>query len=747
MAGMDPTRITTILIADDDPAHLLLSEAALGGAGFVVHTASDGEEAVRQFERTHPDCIVLDVNMPKMTGIEACQKIREHADGRRLPILMLTGRNDIVSISDAFAAGASDFAQKGMNPRLLVERVRFLLRDRAMQDDLWSSRSKLLLAQRIARVGHWELTLDGKTLDMSPIVAEILERDSQPLDRYETFVKMLDPAEQVLARQAFLACAAENNRFSFEHRVRTPAGKDLYIHQEAELVQAAGSTNARTVLVTLQDLTRLRSAEDAVRTLSYFDSATGLPNRQYLLEQLSIALKDRSPGVAMCVATFRVHGFDRIMQAHGSEVAKNVLSAVARQLESGLSEVGAGGALARHANGPSVCRTTESSLTVLVQSRDPVDGLPELVKAVLARVSGHPTRLAVEYLPPLSAGLALIDGSAHDAEQLLTNAQVAAEHAREPQACELFSPVPLARSRRRLAIESALRRAIESNELHLMYQPRVASGTLDLTGVECLLRWEHPQLGTVGPEEFLPIAEESGLIEPIGDWVLDEACRQLAVWRARFDDEFFVSVNVAARQLRQPNFATRIKAALDKYRLPAQALEIEITETSIVHAPPDARRMLESLRREGVRVTMDDFGTGSSSLGQIRKLPFDCVKLDRSLMADLYTDVGAQGVAAAVLAMAKALRIRSVAEGVEDPESMEMVSWLGCDELQGYYISPPLKARDFADWLDGGGAVALARRRAAAIAVELEASKIDLSPGLVDELDLDGEEARKRGVS
>ena len=743
---MEPNRITTILIADDDPAHLLLAEAALGGAGFVVHTASDGEEAVRQFERTQPDCVVLDVNMPKMTGIEACQKIRDNADGRRLPILMLTGRNDIVSISDAFAAGASDFAQKGMNPRLLVERVRFLLRDRAMQDDLWSSRSRLLLAQRIARVGHWELTLDGKTLDMSPIVAEILERESQPLDRYEAFVQMLDPAEQVLARQAFLACAAENSSFSFEHCVRTDTGQELYIHQEAELVQASGSSSARTVLVTLQDLTRLRRAEDAVRTLSYFDSATGLPNRLYLLEQMSIALKGRAPGVAMGVVTFRVHGLERIVQAHGNEAARRTLTELARQLGRNLAEVSPGAAVIKQGNAPSVCRTAENALTVLVQSRDTVEAIPELVRNMLARVSGQPTGTGIEYLPPLSAGLALIDGSTVDADQLLTNAQAAADHAREPQACELFSPVPLARSRRRLAIESALRRAVEAGELHLMYQPRVASGTLDLTGVECLLRWEHPQLGIVPPEEFVPVAEESGLIEQIGDWVLDEACRQLAAWRSRFEDEFFVSVNVAARQLRQPNFATRIKATLDKYRLSANALEIEITETCIVHAPPDARRMLEALRRDGVRVSMDDFGTGYSSLGQIRKLPFDCVKLDRSLMADLYTDIGAQGVTAAVLAMAKALRIRSVAEGIEDPEAMEMVSWLGCEELQGYYISPPLKARDFAEWLDSGGAVAIARRRASAIAVELEASKIAMHPDL-DDVGLDSDDDRKRSVS
>jgi EAL domain-containing protein (putative c-di-GMP-specific phosphodiesterase class I)/DNA-binding response OmpR family regulator/GGDEF domain-containing protein len=727
---MDPTRNTTILIADDDPAHLLLAEAALGGAGFVVHTANDGEEAVQQFEPTQPDCVILDVNMPKMTGIEVCRRIRERADGRQLPILMLTGRNDIVSISDAFAAGASDFAQKGMNPRLLVERVRFLLRDRAMQDDLWSSRAKLLLAQRIARVGHWELTLDGKTLDMSPMVAQILERDVEPMDRYESFVAMLDPSEQVQARQAFIACATENSRFSFEHRVRTAAGKEVYIHQEAELVQAAGSTQARTVLVTLQDLTRLRRAEDAVRTLSYFDSATGLPNRRYLIEQLSIALKDRKPGITLCVAAFRVHGLDRIVQAHGAELAGKLLSEAARRIGQNVAEANAGGTLLRHADTATVCRTSEAGFAMLVQSCEPVENLSELICAALARVSGQPTKLEAEFLPAVSAGLALVDGDTTCAEQWLTNAHTASEQAREPRSCELFSPVPLARSRRRMAIESALRRAVEAGELHLVYQPRVASDTLDLKGVECLLRWEHPQLGAVGPEEFVPIAEETGLIDQIGDWALDEACRQLASWRARFEDDFFVSVNIAARQLRQPNFAARLKAALEKNRLPAEALEIEITETSIVHAPPEARRMLEALRREGVRVSMDNFGTGYSSLGQIRRLPFDCVKLDRSLIADLYTDVGAQGVTAAVLAMAKTLRIRSVAEGIEDPESLEMVGWLGCDEVQGNYVSPPLKARDFADWLEGGGAVLLARRRAAAIAIELEASKIDVGPAL-----------------
>jgi DNA-binding response OmpR family regulator len=167
---MSNDRNTMILMADDDPAQIMLAEAALAGAGFVVQSVGDGADALEQFEGLKPDVVILDVNMPRMSGIDACRAIRERAGGRALPILMLTGRNDLSAISEAFAAGASDFAQKGINPRLLVERVRFLLRDRDLQEEVRASRSKLLLAQRIARVGHWELATDVRTLHVSPML-------------------------------------------------------------------------------------------------------------------------------------------------------------------------------------------------------------------------------------------------------------------------------------------------------------------------------------------------------------------------------------------------------------------------------------------------------------------------------------------------------------------------------------------------------------------------------------------------
>src|SRR6185436_18880449 len=179
--------------------------------------------------------------MPNLTGIEACRAIRERTDGRLLPILMLTGRNDLSAITEAYAAGASDFAQKGLNPRLLVERVRFLLRDRELQDQLWSSRSKLLLAQRIARVGHWEIDAAGRSLDVSPFIYELLDTRTHALERYEEFVCLLDPVEQAAVRVAFGECTAGKGGYSFDHRLTTASGSEICLHQEAELVVPASA--------------------------------------------------------------------------------------------------------------------------------------------------------------------------------------------------------------------------------------------------------------------------------------------------------------------------------------------------------------------------------------------------------------------------------------------------------------------------------------------------------------------------
>jgi EAL domain-containing protein (putative c-di-GMP-specific phosphodiesterase class I)/PleD family two-component response regulator len=718
---MSDTRNTMILMADDDPAQIMLSEAALAGAGFVVHSVGDGADAVEQFEQVRPDIVILDVNMPRMSGIDACRAIREQARGRPLPILMLTGRNDLPSISDAFAAGASDFAQKGINPRLLVERVRFLLRDRDRQEELRTSRSKLLLAQRIARVGHWELGTDGRSLHVSEMLGEILGIDPQSLKSFEDFVRMLDKSEHFPLRQAFLACATGEGRCSFDHNLRTAAGASICVHLEAELVGDAGASQDCMVIVTLQDLTRLHRAEEAVRLLSYSDAATGLPNRRSLSEQIATALQDRAGLVAAGVVAFRIHNLDHLAQAQGLEVANNVVASVARHLEAELANLSDGQTVPWRASSAAVSRTAEAEVAMLLRSRVSAEHLAELAHTMLRSLAARQPGGEDAYVPGISAGIAFAGTDRPDSEQLLQRAHAAAEHATTLWTCETYSPAPTARSRRRLKLESVLRTAVERRELSLAYQPRVAIDSFDLVGVECLARLKSAELGDVAPGEFIEVAESAGLIDDIGRWALDESCRQLATWRKHFERDFFMSVNLSALQLRNPGLVEVVQETLEAHGLPANALELEITESNAVESLGESRKMLDKLRAMGVRIAIDDFGTGYSSLSQIRKLRFDSMKLDRTLMADLYTDLGAQGVTTAVISMARSMRVRSVAEGIEDADTLEMVRALGCDEIQGNYVSPPLGPREFETWLEDGGAAALARQGTLEVIDALEA--------------------------
>ena len=490
-----------------------------------------------RYAQIKPACVVLDVNMPKLTGIEACRQIRALPGSGLVPILMLTGRNDLPSISDAYAAGASDFAQKGMNPRLLVERVRFLLRDRALQEELHSSRSKLLLAQSIARVGHWEMGVDGRTLQVSPMLVELLGLDSNRLGQYEEFIALLDEPEQDLVRSAFVTCASGNGRFSFDHRLQTALGNVICVHQEAELIEGTGGPEGNTVLVTLQDLTRLHRAEETVRLLSYFDTITGLPNRRHLTEQVALALNEKAGAEASGVVTFRVHNFDRIVQTQGNELANAVLVQLARLVESELERISLGGMILWRSKVPSVCRTSEGELSVLLRSRVSAEHIATVTHTVLEVACAETLQLEVAYIPAISAGVAIAEPNV-DAEQLVINSHAAASLAVEPRSCAFFSPLPQAQARRRLLLESALRGAVERRELHLVYHPRVTIDTYKLTGVESHVRWDSPKFRSVRPEEFLPIAHESGIIDEIGRWMLEDTCRQLAAWRTRYRKSF-----------------------------------------------------------------------------------------------------------------------------------------------------------------------------------------------------------------
>ncbi len=704
---MTRSRTTTILMADDDPSHLMLTEAALAGAGFNVHTAGDGEEAVQRFAEINPDCVVLDVQMPRMSGIEACRAIREQAGPRLVPVLMLTGRHDLTAISEAYAAGASDFAQKGLNPRLLVERVRFLLRDRELREELRSSQSKLLLAQRIARVGHWELMADGHTLTVSPVVGELLGRDAAGLERYEQFVALLDPAERETVRSSFIACATGHGRFGRDHRLRTADGATVWLHQEAELVE--GGADGGIVIVTLQDLTRLHAAEESVRRLSYFDPATGLPNRRYFCEEAARALGEPASPALAAVVAFRIHAFDRIMQAQGRDFGERLLTETGRRIEDELRRLAQARTIEWRERQSPVCRTADGEVTVLLRCPGPADQVATVARAVLESLTAQALPADSGFTPAISAGVALAGADGTDADDLLGKAHAAAESATVARTCAFFAPMPQSRLRRRLQVESALRAAVARGELHLQFQPRVAVGSFETTCVECFVRWDHPEFGSLSAEEFAAVAAESGVAEEIGHWALDEACRRIAGWREYYEQRFLVSVSLGGRQLRDPRLAQGVRSALERHRLPPGTLQIEVSEASLLDAPEAVRGTLAELHGIGVRIGLVDFGTGHSSFGQVRRLPFGSMKLSPALVANLYIDPWTQGVTAAVVAMARAMNSRAVADQIDDAATLDMLRALGCDEVQGRHIAAPMKPREFEHWLETGGALHLAQ--------------------------------------
>jgi EAL domain-containing protein (putative c-di-GMP-specific phosphodiesterase class I) len=378
---------------------------------------------------------------------------------------------------------------------------------------------------------------------------------------------------------------------------------------------------------------------------------------------------------------------------------------------------------------PSVCSTADGELSALLRSRIGAEHIATVVHAVLESIASEAAQAASEYAPAVSAGVALVEGVASETEQLIANAHAAAVSATSPRSCAFYSPLPQAQMRRRLMIESSLRGAVERRELQLVYQPRVTLDTFELAGVECLVRWDHDQFGTMRPEEFVAIASETGIIEDIGRWMVDEACRTLAVWRERYERKFFAATVVTVRQLRDPRLVGGIQAALKNYHLPADALQVELAETSMIDAPEAATSVLKQLRDHGARIGLDGFGTGQSSLGVIRRVPFNSMKLDRSLLADLYTDPWSQGVTSAVLAMARAMQIRTVIDGVDDEATLEMLRALGCDEVQGLYVAPPMKPRDFEEWFERGGARHLGRKFD-----EMLARELDLQDGMIDDV-------------
>jgi len=686
---------TRVIIADDDPVVRVLAARALGAIGFDVEEVEDGEAALAAVDRERPDLVILDVEMPRLGGLEACEELRRRPASRELPVMIATGMTDADTIDRAFRVGASDFVPKPFDWQLLQHRVRFLMRAsttfedlRRTLGDLNESRIRLANAQRIAKLGHWEWLPGRSEMLWSEELYRMLGIDrSTGLPTLDTLLDRVHPEDRSSLEKALQSSDDPSDTWTLDHRVLRPDGEIRVVRQRAELERGPDGDPDR-ICGTIQDITDRRRAEDQIRQLAYYDPLTALPNRRMLEEHLEGVLAG-ADGEKIALMIVDLDRFKRVNDTLGYGGGDELLRAVARRLhqcvESVAGRSGGAGSL-------TIARIGSDEFAVVLDDVRSLEEVATVARKVLESMREPFLIEGKSLVMEASIGTAMHPDDGQDAHALIRNANTAMHHAKEAGRGlhRFFRAAMNERATRNLGIESGLRQAVDRDEFLVYYQPLWDTQSEAIVGLEALVRWPSEEYGLVTPSEFIPLAEESGIIESIGEWVLRATCRQGRAWLEAGFDLPRLSVNVSSLQLREPELFPLVDSILHDTRLPAEHLGVEITESALLADRPAVTANLESLRELGVRVALDDFGTGFSSLSHIVRYPIDTLKIDQSFVRGIGRKGQSGPVISAVVAMAHQLELNVVAEGVETAEQEAFLRREGCDALQGYRLARPM---------------------------------------------------------
>jgi len=464
----------------------------------------------------------------------------------------------------------------------------------------------------------------------------------------------------------------------------------------------------RYMLRASEAMDQLRQSQRKIAHLAYHDALTGLPNRRSL-ERYMARLREAPPADPTgrgALFLLDLDGFKRVNDTFGHSAGDELICEVGRRVVEcfEISESAGSDTVEGRVPDRILARLGGDEFVFIDRTvRSPEDAIA-VAHRLLTSISDSADLRGHEITITASIGVALVEEVGSDIEVLIQSADAAMYDAKahDRNNARFYSRALSEKARKQLDIENALRHAISLNQFELHYQPKVDLRSLQVTGAEALLRWRHPERGYVHPPDFIAVAEESGQIIPIGRWVIREACRQAREWNHHpLLRGLRLSVNVSARQFRDPHFLDDVRQALADAAIDPNALELEITEGTLMNDAKQARVMLNELKAMGIWMALDDFGTGYSSLGYLRQFPVDTLKIDRSFVSDLLTDNGCATITAAIIAMANRLGLETVAEGVETEEHMLRLRELGCDQVQGYFFSRPLAPAAFVKWSEG----------------------------------------------
>jgi len=681
----------SILLVDDDAGFRLITGEALRQDGFEVEEASSGPEALRRLERHPlPDLVLLDAVMDDMGGFEVCSQLRRHSVLADLPVLMVTGLDDVASVNRAFEVGASGFTTKPINVPVLSRQVRFMLRAAQTETALRDNQSRLAAAQRIARLGSWRWDIDSNAFDLSDQLARMCQLlPSEFGGDLESYLQLVHEVDRVKVRKSLEAAAQDGQAGSLDYRLVVDADHVTVVHQELELrVRGDG---VGTVFGTVQDISRQRAAEAQIRKLAYYDELTGLASRSHLQQRLHDNIKAaRRRGEQFALLFLDLDGFKHVNDSLGHDVGDRLLTVVAARLRGMLRDTD----FAARLGGDEFC-------LVIDQVSDEYDSA-DVAERCLREISAEVDLGARRTRPHVSIGIAHYPRDGEDPQSLLKAADSAMYAAKRGgrHRYAFYTQEMTTQAERRLAMEQELRLALENDEFILHYQPQVDIKSGKLIGVEALVRWQHPRRGLLAPGEFIAVMERIGLIKMLGEWVLRTACAQAVAWHETGLPGLQVAVNISPLHFADPAIIDQVSEVLRQTGMMARDLELEITETA-VQATVDSLDTFHALKALGVGIAIDDFGTGYSSLGSLKHLPIDKLKIDRVFVRDMLENAQDAVILGTIVGLAHAMGYAVIAEGVEHLEQIQVLAGFGCDQVQGFYVARPQTAERIADLVGG----------------------------------------------
>lgn len=701
--------VPLILVADDDKMMRVMLRRAMEKEGYRVVEATDGEQAIAAYTQFHPDIVLLDALMPAIDGFACCEQLQKLSGEYRTPVLMITGLEDEESVDRAFEVGATDYITKPLHWAVLRQRVRRLLQQSQLhkqlkqsnqelqarinelkiaQQALQESQERYALVAQSAQDGLWDWSLKTNEIYFSPRWKAMLGKDDNEIGNSlaEWFNRVHPEDMDQFKGELSAHLAGLTSHFENEHRLLHQDGEYRWMlcrglavrDEDGKPLRIAGSQT---------DITLNKVNEAKLIHQAFHDALTGLPNRIWFMERVENALlrSKEDKNYVFALLFLDLDRFKIVNDSLGHTYGDKLLVASAERLKACLTSQDA------------LARLGGDEFTILLENINDINDATKIADKIYQELSKPFNLNGHEVITTVSIGIAISTVGYDKSEDLLRDADMTMYRAKElgKARLEVFDPTLHNKAMARLQLEIDLRRALENNELQVYYQPIVSLNNGKIAGYEALMRWKHPQRGFVSPVEFIPLAEETGLIIPLGRWVLHQACYQLRIWQQQIptNPPLTISVNISGKQFAEPNLIETIKEILQETRLDASSLKLEITESVLVDNPADAVAILKQLKALGIKLSIDDFGTGYSSLSYLHQMPFDTLKIDRSFVNNVDCDPEKIEMIRTIVSLAWNLGMNVVAEGVETKKQMYQLQALRCDYGQGYYFARPLDAK------------------------------------------------------